>query len=1025
MDRKVTQVYITRIARFKERLAREVFTRRHGFEIEFARSKEPVPFSGRSRLAYESGRIGQTWGRFWDSAWFRLRGSVPASWQGGELVAHLDFGGEGLVFDRDGFIRQGITNGSVFDGEFNRDIVPLVETCAGGEEIELWVETAANGLFGMFTEADPAPDSPKRYGAYEAKIEAAELCLFDRSRWHLWLDLRLVEGLIRSLPESSVRRARLIRAANDMIDAISRGDGDINFCRRTLTEELQRPATASALTVTAVGHAHIDTAWLWPVRESIRKCARTFSTQLALIDRYPDYIFGASQAQHYAFVKEHYPELYERIKAAVAAGRWEIQGGMWVEADCNLISGEAMVRQVLLGKNFFLDEFGVEVDNLWLPDVFGYSAAMPQILRRSDIDCFLTQKLSWSQFNRFPHHSFIWRGIDGSEVLTHFPPEDTYNSQLDSDSLRRAEDNFEEKGVLDEFLCLFGVGDGGGGPKEENIELGLRQVDCEGAPKLRFGSAKEFFARLRQQRHRLDTWAGELYLELHRGTLTTQAQLKQANRRLETTLGVVETLWSCLPLSDYPREALDRLWKIVLKNQFHDILPGSSITSVYTTALAELAAVATECRTLIDDAGSRLFEASADSLVLFNPTHYPYRGPLELPSGWQGAVAADGKALPAQIEHDTTVVSADLAPYSFTTLTKGSSGASSVFRDRTLMLENDRVRYEFETDGTLVRGYDKTAGREFLEDGARGNLLSLYDDHPNDWDAWDIDLPYENTLIETASPDGGAERFSGAVRQGITFALRIGESTIAQVVTLAEGSKRLDFDTTIDWREAHRMLRVSFPVDVHAAEATFDIQYGYVKRPTHRNTSWDLARFEVVGHRYADLSDGASGVALLNDSKYGYKVYGNVLDLNLLRAPTYPDPDADRGTHRFTYSLLPHEGSLMSSDVLAEATALNTPPVVVGGYAAGTVAVAWRLDGEGLVVAAVKKAEKDECLVLRIVETHGCRSTGTLHIDQPGARLVRANLMERDEEAAVAANGPIELTLEPFEIRTYKLMPPQ
>ena len=465
MNEKIFSVYRERIRKFHQRLGRRILGEWIPFQASFHWSKDAVPFDERLKGEFKPIREGDVWGEAWESAWFHLTASVPNEWQGEKVVAQLDFTGEGLVLDAKGMPLQGISKGSVFDKEFSRDLVHVLDRSRGGESIELWVETAGNDLFGLYMDLDPEPDDPNRFGHYECRVNRMRLCVFHEEVWKLWLDLEILLGLVKRLPEKSVRVARLIRCANEAIDAFADDVRNASESRKILQKELSKPAAASELSVLAVGHAHIDTAWLWPVEESVRKCARTFASQVRLLEKYPSYVFGASQPQHYLFVKEIFPNLYEKIRHFVKQGRWEPQGGMWVEADCNLISGESMIRQILHGKNFFMDEFGVDVRNLWLPDVFGYSASMPQILRKSGIDFFLTQKLSWSQVNDFPHHTFRWRGIDGSEVITHFPPEDTYNSMLNTEYLIPGRDNFKEKAFLDEFISLFGVGDGGGGPK--------------------------------------------------------------------------------------------------------------------------------------------------------------------------------------------------------------------------------------------------------------------------------------------------------------------------------------------------------------------------------------------------------------------------------------------------------------------------------------------------------------------------------------------------------------------------------
>ncbi|MCB2201026.1 alpha-mannosidase 2c1 [bacterium] len=1022
-DDKQATLTITRFERFMDRLKGHVLGETKPLDVTFGWSKEPISFEDRESHEFKPIKEGDTWAAAWESAWFHMTGSIPAEWTSREVVAHLDVGGEGLVVAPDGRALQGITNGSIFDPNFSRDLVPLFDACKGGEHVELWVEGASNSLFGVFTEMDPDQKSPKRYGQFDAQLAHAELAIFNRPVWELLLDCQTIRGLIKRLPENGVRRARLIALTTRIVNLYNESPEKAVEVREMLAPELYRPAEASNPTALAIGHAHIDTAWLWPLRETIRKCARTFSSQLDLIDRYPGYLFGASQPQHYAFVKEHYPELFERIRKAVADGSWEVQGAMWVEADCNLAGGEALVRQVLHGKNFFRDEFDIEVDNLWLPDVFGYSAALPQILQRAGVPYFLTQKISWNQFNDFPHTTFHWRGIDGSEVLAHFPPENTYNSLLDTEFLIPGMTNFREKDRLPEFMSLFGVGDGGGGPKAESIELGQRMENLEGAPKVRFGNAKEFFARLNEHRDQLPTWVGELYLELHRGTLTTQAKVKQGNRNLEQELRTTELLHAAGNLADYPLEALDQLWKTTLLYQFHDILPGSSITEVYRVtheahdqALADLAQ--------LQRTSSPLLETDTAAATLLNTSGTRASMTVELPDNWAGHDVVDGSgaSVALQQEDETTLARVELAPWSLVTLKKGAHTTVAPCDQSTLLLENDLVRYRFNDQGRLVELFDRRSNRSMLKPDGEGNLLTLYQDRPNNWDAWDVDLFYEEAVIEQARLVETIPLPNGPVRQGVMFRFEIGSSTIEQVVTLDEGDTMLRFETTVDWQESHHMLRVSFPTSIQASEATFDIQYGHVKRPTHRNTSWDLARFEVAGQWYADLSERDVGLALLNDCKYGYKVFGGTLDLNLLRSPSYPDPDADRGQHRFTYALLPHEGDLVGSDVFERAAQLNGHLKVIEGMRARADRFPWQLEGEGITLEVVKRAEKERAWVLRLAETRGRHSTGILTLDLPAKQWAAVDLMEWNLVSDKhPLEGPISLELSPFEIRTLKV----
>ena len=1014
MNEKEFQIYRERAEGFLERLKNEFFYETVDLQAEVFHSVDPVPWAKRLEGSYVPAVEGDCWGGLWESAWFHITGKVPEAWAGEPVWFKLELGGEILIFDDGGVPFCGLTNTSVFAANYRKNLLEFTPKARGGETVDFYAEVGGNGLLG--DEITPGTDWRCEVG----DIRHLKMGRFNVEAWNLANDFEVLLSLLRTLPEKSYRAVQLNMALNEAVSAYADDPANAAAARSCVAPQLAMRATDSALSTAAVGHAHIDTGWLWPVRETIRKCARTFSSQLYNLERYPDYVFGASQPQLYAFVKEHYPELYAKIREAVKSGRWELQGGMWVEADCNIISGESMVRQFLAGKNFYMDEFGMDVRNLWLPDVFGYSAAMPQIIRKAGCDWFLTQKISWSQFNKFPYHTFHWRGIDGTEVLTHFPPEDNYNSALKPEQLNYAVNNFNENYFLPEFITLFGVGDGGGGPRPEHIEHGLRTADLEGCPQVRFDRADAFFARLAEHAGELPEWAGELYLELHRGTLTTQARTKRNNRKCEQMLAQTEFICSVLPAADYPAETLDRLWKVLLINQFHDIIPGSSIRKVYEVTEAEHAMILAECENLVRSAAAKLTAPDGDALTVVNTLSYDYTGAVALPEEWASRRITDGagRELLTQAGENGVWVLGEFPPQSVTTLYRGEAvEAFPPEADDSLVLENDLVRYEFDADARLVAAFDKTTGRDVVA-GAAANLLALYVDQPNKWDAWDVDFTYVDTPPAYAKGGKAFRSESGPVRQALTFELTVGRSAIRQQVVLTENSKRLDFNTEVDWKERHRMLRVAFPTTVRAEEAYCDIQYGFVRRTTARNTSWDFARFEVAAHRYVDISDACGGAALLNDSKYGYRLDAGTLDLNLLRSPTYPDSEADQGTHFFTYSFLPHAGGLCGSEVMQEAACLNRAPAVLPGK--GTFALPCRVaGGEGVSLEVVKKAEKSDALVIRVVETDGRRSTAVLDFAR-GTKLVETNLLEWTEEGELPiVDGSVELTLRPFEIRTF------
>ena len=1014
-------IYQKRIKVFYDCLKRDYIKERIDLKAEYFVTEEPVSFADKDNYEFKPIKQGAVWGTQWQCAWFHLTGRVPAEWAGENVIANLDTGGEALAFSPEGVPLQGITDNSIFWTSFVNEYLPLYDSAQGGEKVELWLDAGANGYAGMKMSGHPRLDTDEPAGKTLASVRTLQLCTADEDVWQLGIDIEVALSLLSTYKKEDYRYRQILMTLSQAMDIYCGNRANAPETRKFLKKKFfSTKANSSALKVTAVGHAHIDTGWLWPVRETVRKCGRTFANQIAHIEKYPEYIFGASQPQHYQFTKDHYPDLYEKIKKAVAAGRWEPQGGMWVEADCNLISGESMIRQFLHGKNFFMDEFGFDVKNLWIPDVFGYSGAMPQIIKGCGCDYFLTQKISWNVFNEFPHHTFIWRGIDGSDVLTHFPPESNYNAFMTPAQLGKAQNDFKEADVLDEFLSLFGIGDGGGGPRNDYIDRALRLKDLEGCPKVTMGRADEFFERLSASIDKLEVWSGELYLEKHQGTLTTQSKVKKCNRKLEYLLKHIEFIYSCLPLEDYPVSQMDKLWKTLLINQFHDIIPGSSITRVYAETHQQYAEMFAVCKKLLAQAAEKLFSADDNSVTLFNPLSCAYTGPLELPSGWKAA-SVNGKILNAQLEDGKIIAKVNIPACEFITLNKADGATIQVTNHASdLILENDLVRYEFNKDAQLISAYDKEAKHELVKASNPANILSLYYDDPVEYDAWDIDLGYEEQHLENAK-GVKVSKTAGPVRQTINFELTISNSRISQQVILGHG-KRLDFKTKVNWNEGHKMLRTKFPVETHATEAAFDIQYGYIKRFTGRNTSWDMARYEVAAHRYADISDSQYGAALLNDCKYGYKVHDRILDLNLLRSPKYPDFTADIGEHEFTYSLLPHIGDLIESNVINNAAVLNQPPLRFDGFKNSSASLPCELESDNVSLEVIKKAEKEDCLVIRVVETKGQRSNASICFKSPVKKLTETNMLEwtsGSEENLV--DNSLSIEMNPFEIRTYKL----
>ncbi|MDF3289962.1 alpha-mannosidase [Streptomyces silvisoli] len=979
---------------------------------------EPVPVEEALKAAYEPFSPGTEWGAPWSTSWFRIEGTVPQEWAGRRVEALLDpgftgvhpgFQAEGLVYDWEGVPIKGVH-------PRNRQ-VPVGSPVAGGEPVRLLLEAAANPQvlrdfrptrLGDITTAGDAP--LYRFGS-------AELAVLDENVWHLVFDIEVLSELMHELPMDDPRRHEILRALESALDALDLHDvaGTAVAARAELAEVLARPAHASAHRLTATGHAHIDSAWLWPLRETVRKASRTFANVTDLAREYPELVFSCSQAQQYAWVKENQPHIWERIKKAVASGNWAPVGSMWVESDANMPGGEALARQITHGKRFFREELGVDTQEIWLPDSFGYTAAFPQLARLAGVRWFLTQKMSWNQSNKMPHHTFWWEGIDGTRVFTHFPPVDTYNCEMRASELAHAVRNFAEKGLATHSLVPFGYGDGGGGPTREMLEKARRLRSLEGSPRVAVDRPSAFFtAAEAEYGERAPVWSGEMYLELHRATYTTQAKTKQGNRRSEHLLREAE-LWAAtaalrVPGYAYPYDDLDRIWKTVLLHQFHDILPGSSIAWVHREARDTYERVRAELERIIGGAVAALGgTAAGGETVLLNAAPYPRAEAVTL---------RDGRTVWAEVPALGAAGAAE-PPRGVRVEAHADPGGH--------VLENDLLRVAVDSDGLLNSVYDKVADREVLAPGSRGNLLQIHPDHPNKWDAWDIDRHYRRKHTDLVTAESVTLTESGPLRAVVRVVREFGSSRVVQDIALQAGSRRLDITTEVDWHESEKVLKAAFALDVHAERAASEIQFGHVYRPTHTNTSWDAARFETCAHRWTHVAEPGYGVAVLNDSTYGHDtsrgsgVAGTVttVRLTLLRAPHSPDPETDQGTHRFRYALLPGAGI---GDAVAEGLALNLPlrPAASSAPVDPLVAV----DDPAVTVESVKLADdRSGDVVVRLYESRGGRARATLSAGFPVARAEVTDLLEQPREPAAADGDRIALRLRPFQIMTLRLRP--
>ncbi|MFE3447665.1 alpha-mannosidase [Nonomuraea sp. NPDC059194] len=961
---------------------------------------EPVPVAEGLSAVPESIAVGDQWGAPWGTSWFTVTGTVPVEWAGRSVEAILDLGFdenmpgfqcEGLVYRPDGTPVKGLNPRN----QWIRVGAPV----EGGEEVRLHIEAASNPVILDYHPFLPTTlgDKETAGSAPQYRLARMDLAVFDETVWQLVIDLEVLGELMRELPVDGARRWEILRAVDKALDAVDLQDvnGTAAAARERLAGVLSTPAQPSAHRISAVGHAHIDSAWLWPLRETVRKVARTTSNMTALLEDEPDFVFAMSQAQQWAWVKEHRPEVWARVTKAVAAGRFVPTGGMWVESDTNMPGSEAMARQFVHGKRFFLDEFGIENDEVWLPDTFGFAAGLPQIIKAAGSKRLLTQKISWSQTNKFPHHTFLWEGIDGTRIFTHFPPVDTYNCSMKGSEIAHAARNFKDKGVARHSLAPTGWGDGGGGTTREMVAKAARMRDLEGSATVTWETPADFFAKAEAEYPNPPVWVGELYLELHRATLTSQAKTKQGNRRSESLLREAE-LWAATAAvragHPYPHEQLDRIWKTVLLHQFHDILPGSSIAWVHREAEKTYAAVAEELNGIIDAAQRALAgEPAAGTRLVFNAAPHTRRG---VSAGGARAVPADGGT--------------DLRP---------RDGGGYV-------LDNGLLRVEIDGDGLVRSVHDLTADRETVAPGQAANLLQIHPDFPNMWDAWDVDEFYRNTVTDLVAAD---EVTPGATPGSVRVTRSFGHSKVTQELSLPPGAKRLDITTEVDWHETEKFLKLAFPLDVHAERYAAESQYGHAHRATHTNTSWEAAKFEACNHRFVHLEEPGWGVALVTDSTYGHDVTRTVratdsgttttLRASLLRAPRFPDPETDQGVHRFRHALVP--GATIG-DAVREGYFINLPERTLPG--AAEVAPLVTIDNEAVVVTAVKLADDGSGdVIVRFHEAHGGRARATLTAGFPITGVTATDLLERPIAERRHEGDTVSLRLRPFELVTLRL----
>lgn len=1025
-----------RLRHWMETLKQDLYLPLGSMEVEGFLTTEHLSPEEAAKGDFAPMPVGTQWGHSFEYCWMRSRVTLPEAAQGKRIVMNLVTGGETTVF----------VDGKSF-GTYRADwvVTPhhfLVDNCLtacgeAGRSYEVLLEAYA-GHFYPESPMGGCATGPVLPGSYQdPKVEGKRATLgnitygiWNEEAYQLYMDVETLSLLVEQLDPESLRADKIAHALEqysltvDFEQPLDARIESYKAAREVLRPALEAKNGSTAPVFYAIGNAHLDLAWLWPMHETHRKTSRTFAAQLRLLEEYPDYKFLQSQPASYVMCREHYPELYERIKQAIKDGRWIAEGAMWVEPDTNMTSGESLVRQVVHGKRFFKEEFGVDSVVLWLPDTFGYSAALPQILSSCGVKYLVTQKIFWSynEGDQFPYHYFTWQGADGSKIDTFLPTSYTYRT--DPKELCETWGKRVQKRGLDAFLLPYGYGDGGGGPCRDHIEYLKREKDLEGMPRVRMESPTQFFQDMEAEGGPQHTYVGELYFSAHRGVFTSQAAIKRGNRKAELALREAE-MWGTMAMLDgteYPLARMDAAWKKLLLNQFHDILPGSSIGKVYELARQDHRWIQAEADAVRDDAFKALVKG--DGVTVFNSLSFARTGVVVLPEAFaNGAVAADGEEFSTQKTENGVLAlvnvpacgAISLLPADVTAMPETASAALTA---EGAVIENAVVRAVLNTRGEVVSFVDKETGREFA-DGPMNRLL-MYKDVPRLFDAWDIDSNYILQPVEIDEPVTLTVSEKNGLRAAIRMERRVLNSTFSQEIVLEAGSRRLDFVTHVDWHELHRLLKVTFPVKVQATEAINEIQFGYMTHPTHRSRLYDSDRFEVCNQRYSALCDASHGAAVLNDCKYGISVLGNEMQLTLLRAAATPEMRADNGEHVFTYAFTAWEGSFLDSPVVAEAYDLNVPLQVAAG--ACPAFSAFVMDEPNVFIDTVKPAEDGSGdIILRLYEAKRADTSCVLSVNVSASKISACDMLENPLEELPIEDGCVKLHFHTFEVKTLRI----
>ncbi|MEJ5361998.1 MAG: glycoside hydrolase family 38 C-terminal domain-containing protein [Spirochaetota bacterium] len=926
-------------------------------DVFLATSDEPIPFEKINHIRFSNIKPGYKWGKAYTCAWFHFKGKIPQQYRQSHIVCCVDIGGEGLVINVYGepvsAINSRITFMDYLQPTWDMRVVEVDEQAKQSGTIDVWIDAGFNGKI------------IQPFGSARFKYAFLALCRDDVQDFYFDY-LTLVFAYCAC---DDKHRKKSIKLLLDTSYAATKNylPQHVAEAKKIISEMYALEHKPHELFLTAVGQGHLDLAWLWPVRESKRKAVRTLTNALQNSMQYPECVFGASQPQMFEWIKQNQPKLYDSIKKAVNAGAIELQGGMWVECDTNLPCGESLVRQIYYGKKFFKEEFNCDVITCWLPDAFGFNGNLPQILKKSGIDYFCTIKLAWNEINKFPYTTFTWVGIDGSSVIAHMPPEGDYTSGATPLCAKVVIENFKEKDILDSALMIYGNGDGGGGPTQTHIELIKRQQKLQWLPKVQFGKSIDYFKRLDADKHKLHAYHGELYLEKHQGTYTTQARSKYYNRLLEGMLHNCEFVATCAYLKGfaYPHKFFEDVWKEVLLYQFHDILPGSSVKRVYDESIERYKIIEQQLHTMMTNLLDYLSQAD-DGITCINTTPFARTEYSKGDSSWYWC----------QMEGYS---SARMKPVDIhLTVTGGDN-----------YIENELLRVEFAKEGHIISVFDKIHRKEICKDYL--NKLVLYTDRFRFYNAWDIDSNYlkkrktELKLVDYETHTDGPKVF----RRNY---YRHGRTSLTQDIILYEGRPYIEFSTECDYHETFKMLRADFAPSVYSHTVTCDIQFSNIARSTKNTTSIEKAQFEICAHKWVDVSDNDYGVSLINDCKYGHRVKDGIISLNLLRSPVYPDPKADRGRHTFRYALYPHKGRLKDAETIPLGYHFNYPPIVVKKQVEIKPIII--VNNKGIVVETIKKAENEDAIVIRMYECFGNDISTIFNTGFTYKEAYEANLLE-------------------------------